>query len=139
MSILGFMVGGSLALIAGLHLYWAFGGSWGARVALPKKEDGSLLFSPGPFACVVVAAGLSAVAWMCIGRFALSPSIVRASLASKAFWLFGAMFALRVIGDFRYVGIFRKVRGTDFAMMDARFYSPLCAVYSAAFIAFALA
>ena len=45
MGTLALMVSGSLALIAGLHLYWAFGGSWGARVALPKKEDGSLLFS----------------------------------------------------------------------------------------------
>jgi hypothetical protein len=139
MTILALVVACTLALIAGLHLFWAFGGSWGSRAAIPTKEDGRPIFSPSPFACVVVAGGLLAVAWMCIAHFALSTPIVSVFVASKLFWVLGAVFALRVLGDFRYVGLFRRVRGTDFAMMDAKFYSPLCAVYSAAFIAFALA
>lgn len=33
---------------------------------------------------------------------------------------------LRSIGDFRYVGFFKRARGSRFAELDTRFYSPLC-------------
>jgi hypothetical protein len=32
---------------------------------------------------------------------------------------------LRGIGDFRYVGLFKRVRDTPFARMDSRVYTPL--------------
>ncbi len=31
---------------------------------------------------------------------------------------------------FRYVGFFKRVRGTRFAEMDTRYYSPLCLTLS---------
>ncbi|HEY5813383.1 MAG TPA: DUF3995 domain-containing protein [Terrimicrobiaceae bacterium] len=139
MIILAFIVSGTLALIAGLHIYWAFGGQWAARIAIPKREDGSPSFSPGPIACLLVATGLLAIAAVCIARFALIAPVLSASLATTIFWFLAVVFALRLIGDFRYVGMFRKVKHTDFARMDARLYSPLCGAYSAAFVAFAMA
>jgi hypothetical protein len=33
--------------------------------------------------------------------------------------------ALRALGEFRYIGFFKRVRGTPFARMDSRYYSPL--------------
>lgn len=54
-------------------------------------------------------------------------------------WLAAGLFALRVVGDFRYVGLFRSIRKTAFARMDRIFYTPLCATYAAAFILFAWA
>ena len=36
------------------------------------------------------------------------------------------LFFLRAIGEFRYVGFFKRVRDTAFAKADTRFYSPLC-------------
>jgi Protein of unknown function (DUF3995) len=41
-------------------------------------------------------------------------------------WAIAAIFLLRAIGDFRYVGFFKKERGSKFAKMDTKFYSPLC-------------
>ena len=35
--------------------------------------------------------------------------------------------ALRAIGDFRYVGFFKRVRDSSFARLDTLAYSPLCA------------
>jgi hypothetical protein len=32
----------------------------------------------------------------------------------------------RAMGDFNYVGFFKRVRGTRFARMDTLLYSPLC-------------
>lgn len=37
------------------------------------------------------------------------------------------MFAVRAVGDFRYVGFFKRIRGSRFARMDTLYYSPLCA------------
>jgi glyoxylase-like metal-dependent hydrolase (beta-lactamase superfamily II) len=36
----------------------------------------------------------------------------------------------RAVGDFRYVGFFKKVRGSRFARMDTFLYSPLCLMLS---------
>jgi Protein of unknown function (DUF3995) len=36
------------------------------------------------------------------------------------------LFFLRAIGDFRYVGFFKKVKQTVFARLDSKYYSPLC-------------
>ena len=38
----------------------------------------------------------------------------------------GAAFLLRAIGEFRYVGFFKRVRGTRFAFWDTCLFSPLC-------------
>ena len=35
-------------------------------------------------------------------------------------------------GNFRLVGFFKKVRGTRFATLDTRYYSPLCLFLAAA-------
>jgi uncharacterized membrane protein SpoIIM required for sporulation len=43
-------------------------------------------------------------------------------------WLIAAVFALRAIGDFRYVGFFKRIRDTRFARLDTLAYWPLCAV-----------
>jgi hypothetical protein len=42
-------------------------------------------------------------------------------------WALVAVFGLRAIGDFRYLGFFKRVTGTRFARADTLVYSPLCA------------
>jgi hypothetical protein len=111
--------------IAAMHLYWAAGGRVGAAAAVPERS-GRPVFTPRPPA--TVAAGLA---------FALAGGIVlaRASvwelpvvfdrLVGVATWAIGLIFLLRAIGDFRLVGFFKRVRGTRFATLDTRAYSPL--------------
>ena len=38
----------------------------------------------------------------------------------------GIVLLARAVGDFRYVGFFKRIHGTGFAIMDTRLYSPLC-------------
>jgi hypothetical protein len=38
------------------------------------------------------------------------------------------IFILRFIGDFKYVGIFKKYRHSTFASHDTYLYSPLCLI-----------
>lgn len=138
MLFLALTVALSLFAIAGLHLFWGLGGQWGARATLPKKADGSLLFRPGIAACFVVAAGLCAMAWQVLAQRGIVTSPLTMAWSVKLHWACAAIFALRCLGDFKYAGLFRRVRGTDFAVMDAKFFTPLCALYAVAFVALAL-
>lgn len=36
------------------------------------------------------------------------------------------IFLVRAIGDFNYVGFFKKTKNTHFAKMDRKYFSPLC-------------
>ncbi|KRE83053.1 hypothetical protein ASG89_13045 [Paenibacillus sp. Soil766] len=41
---------------------------------------------------------------------------------------------LRAIGDFKYLGFFKKVKHTSFSYYDTRFYSPLCLFLAISFL-----
>lgn len=108
-----------LTVLAAIHVYWAFGGKWGATKVTPKLADGQALFIPGPFATLAVTSLLLVAA-------AISAGLV---LTEYRLWLMPAMaavFALRAIGEFRYCGFFKRIRNTEFAYWDTRLYSPLC-------------
>jgi len=124
--------------ISGLHVYWGLGGRWGATAALPKKEDGTLVFRPGLVACFVVALGLLVFAYVCLAYIRLVPSFISHVWTSYAVFGLGSVFALRALGDFRYVGIFKRVRRTDFAQLDTQFYTPLCAIVAICLFVLAL-
>ena len=53
------------------------------------------------------------------------------ALVRIGIWVLAVVLLLRAIGDFRYVGFFKRVRGTPFAELDTRFFSPLCLALSA--------
>ena len=115
-----------LAVLAGLHFHWAAGGGSGIGAAVPSV-DGRPLFSPGPLACIAVGLALVAAA----GVLALRGDLVSLPLpewiSRLGTWGVAGVFALRSVGDFRYVGFFKRVRGTPFARRDSLIYSPLCA------------
>ncbi|UJF33021.1 DUF3995 domain-containing protein [Paenibacillus hexagrammi] len=98
----------------------------GALAAIPSTGS-EPLFRPGKTATVVVAVALALAGWFvlelgeAVHRF-LFPSW----LLMCGGWLLAAVFILRTIGDFRWVGLFKKQRGTLFAKWDTRLYSPLC-------------
>ena len=114
-----------LVLIGLLHVYWAMGGRMGITVAIPEFE-GRSLFRPGPlvtftvalllfFAAVIVAVQAGMIFHE---KFGLVPRAATIVLAM--------VFAARAIGDFQYVGFFKRVTETRFARLDTLCYSPLC-------------
>lgn len=118
-------------LIAALHVYWGFGGKWGGSLVIPQTPDGRPLFSPGPAACWVVAIVIGGFSHLCLASVALAP--LPPLPLSRRLLVVGlsAIFAARTVGDFRYFGIFRRVRDTGFARRDRILYTPLCAGLSA--------
>ncbi|AXE28500.1 DUF3995 domain-containing protein [Chromobacterium phragmitis] len=122
----------AFALISAMHFYWAFGGRAGLSAAIPEV-DGRKLFQPSAAGTAIIAVMLAAAAAAIAlhgGRF--FPEI--GWLARVLKWgllALGAGMLLRGIGEFRYVGLFKRVKGSRFARNDTRFYSPLCLMLAA--------
>jgi hypothetical protein len=122
-------------IIGILHVFWAFGGSWGVNTALPTKDDSkSPVLRPRMFGTLFI--GLlcffaSVLLLVQIDLFA----VIKSSPLSK--WLCiagGIVFLLRAIGEGKYVGFFKKIKYTRFAKQDTAFYSPLCVWLSFIFL-----
>jgi hypothetical protein len=41
-------------------------------------------------------------------------------------WVIAVVFFVRAIGDFKWIGFFKRRTGTRFAALDSALYSPLC-------------
>ena len=124
--------------LAGLHGYWALGGRWGSEAVFPTKENDQSTPMPGAGPTLVVAAGLlgmGALVLSRIGLLALPPGL--RGLDRYGLWAIATVFALRAVGEFRYVGFFKQVKQTRFGRNDTAYYSPLCMLISG--MAFVLA
>lgn len=129
------------SLVGTIHVYWAFLGFLGIplgsiNAVIPEKKEGNLSFQPSVLATLVVAIGLFTMAffsWAILSdAVVFSEQWVKRINAGIAF-----LFLVRAIGDFKYVGFFKKVKETRFALNDTRYYSPLClcVAYNALIIA----
>jgi hypothetical protein len=111
--------------LAALHFFWAAGGGAGLDGVVPSAE-GRPLFTPGPIASVAVGAALLAAALVVACRGGLFCVGMPEWMARVGIWVIAALFSARAIGDFRYAGFFKRVRGTRFAQRDSWVFSPLC-------------
>lgn len=136
-----------LLSIAGLHVYWAFGGKW------PGSSERDLVNAvagigdkmPPPFACLVVA--------MVLALMAVIPLIASGILDDRPLavvglegalpWLLASaagIFLLRGLVTFA-ARLFPKIiegRHPKFVTLDRRFYGPLCLILGAAYLGFYL-
>lgn len=113
-----------LAALSGLHVYWAFGGRRGRRAAIPEL-DGKPLFQPGLAGTLVVAFLLAAAGTLVLGRAAVGPRVFPPAVSLWGTWGVTVAFLGRAVGDFNYVGFFKRRKTTAFARLDTRLYSPL--------------
>ena len=121
-----------LLLLAILHIYWAAGGSWSKRIAVPEPK-GKPAFSPSRISTLAVALALIGAACVAILRGFFLFSSFPGSPAHWASIAIGFVFFLRAIGEFRLVGLFKRVRSTAFATWDTWLFSPLCLLIAFAF------
>lgn len=108
-----------------LHIYWLFGGKWGIQTAIPSKANSESLFKPPVLATVLVGLGLLFFGfffWYRIDSPIKWPVLVNKYLG----WVIAGVFFIRAVGDFRYLGVFKRVKDTGFARMDTHVYVPLC-------------
>ena len=54
-------------------------------------------------------------------------------LQHKSLYLNVPFFLARTVGEFRLVGVFKRVRGTPFATWDTWLFTPLCGLIAAGF------
>lgn len=128
MAFVAIMLSFIFVLLAIIHLYWSFGGYWGKDVAIPAKENNSKIFLPGAVSTFIIA-----ILFLMLEIFILIKAnflfIKIPSMLNKyGLWIIALIFFARAIGEFKYVGFFKKVKRTVFAQYDTRFYSPLCLI-----------
>ncbi len=117
-----------LSIVTLIHVYWIMGGRWGLDAALPYRE-GVAVFRPGRLATLavtIVFAGMAVFFFVKAGWFAHLQVSFPAWINHYGLWILTGIFLFRAIGDFRYIGFFKRVRVGEFARLDTRFYSPLC-------------
>lgn len=126
MSILSLLLALIFMSLGAVHFYWALGGSWGIASTLPTKVNGQRVLNPKKVDSFIVGAVLMAFALFYIVRSGLVPHQLPSWAGHYIGWIIPAIFILRAIGDFTYVGFFKRIKSTDFARADNRFFSPLC-------------
>ncbi len=117
-------------LIALLHFYWALGGKWGVEGAIPEQFRTAYFSIENHFkvqlATIVVAMGLCVFASIIGTHYLIDAGRVEAGYTTYVSWGIAAIFLIRAIGDFNYVGIFKKYNEDIFTRNDTRIYVPLC-------------
>jgi len=123
------LVSSVFIVLALWHFYMASRSSTAPSGAVPSV-DGKPLFRPSARATVAVGVLLVLFAGLVAATAGILP------LRLPGFILVGFSYALaagllaRAVGEFRYLGFFKKVRGSRFARMDTFIYSPLCLLLS---------
>lgn len=110
-----------LIAAAGLHVWWAFGGTWGLDKALPE-QSGESDFSPGPLLTFAVAVALFVGAAL----VALVATGTDYRLVRWAAIGIVAVFAIRAVGDNKVAGFTKQDHESDFGRADDRIFTPLC-------------
>jgi Protein of unknown function (DUF3995) len=125
-SLLAVLLSSIFAFLGGIHFYWGMGGNWGKADAIPTTQAGESAMSPGIVATFVVGFGLLAMGGVVAIKAGLLALGLPTWVPNVGIWVIAAIFCLRAIGDFNYVGFFKKVRDTAFGRKDSRYYAPLC-------------
>jgi hypothetical protein len=111
------------------HFYMAFVPGSGEG-AVPSVEDRQL-FRPTRHATVLVGIILllfSALVAATAGMISVGvPQVVLSWLS----YVLAAGLLARAVGEFKYVGFFKRVHNTKFARLDTLLYSPLCLLLAA--------
>ncbi|MED1722336.1 DUF3995 domain-containing protein [Brevibacillus parabrevis] len=124
-----------LAVLSLLHVYWAFGGRWGSTAAIPvTAHDSRPLFRPGKIGTLIVAGLLLFADYLLLAQSGYLAPLIAPALIQWGCIFGTAAFFLRAVGDFRYVGFFKKVRHTVFGRQDTRLFTPLCLWLGMAFL-----
>lgn len=119
-------------VLAGWHVHMAVMPRVGSSEsgAVPSV-GGKPLFVPSRHATLAVAVVLALFA----GLVAATAGLVSLGLPAVVLsWLSYALalgLLARAVGEFKYVGFFKRVRGSRFATLDTLVYSPLCLLLAA--------
>lgn len=107
LELLTWAVGGILWVLSGMHLYWVFGGQKGAKATIPSTGT-ALLFEPSKIGTSIVAILLALAAWFVLELGGVTQFLIFSTFHSYGAGLLSCVFILRSIGDFKWVGFFKR-------------------------------
>lgn len=134
MKIISITLAVSFIVIALVHVFWALGFKSDIRKIVPVV-NGEPVFTPGPIGTFIVAivlfcfAGIS----LALGYSSKVPVSYFPFLKSAGIAI-GVILIVRAVGDFKYAGFFKRIKGSNFAKYDNWLYSPFCLISGGAFI-----
>lgn len=112
------------------HFYMALRLPVGESGAVPS-EAGKPVFVPSRMSTVAVGVVLLLFALLVAATAGFVSVAVSPKVLSGLSFALALGLAARAVGEFRYVGFFKRVRGTRFATLDTLVYSPLCLLLAA--------
>jgi len=107
------------------HFVMAFQPMSGESAAVPSV-NGRPLFVPSRKATVAVAVVLLVFAALVAATAGIVPLGLPSVVLSWLSYALALGLLGRAIGEFKYVGFFKRVRASKFAKLDTFVYSPLC-------------
>ncbi len=113
-----------------VHLYWVFGGKWGTEGVYPTPDVQTPPKNPGIVPTLIVAIGLFGFGVFYLIKVKIIIAELPFWLEKYGLWFLLAIFAVRTIGDFKYVGFFKKIKNTRFGQNDTKYFAPLCLIIS---------
>ena len=113
-------------ILGGFHLYWFFGGKWGLEKVIPSKDKETESLSIPRLATLFVAIVLMFFGFIYVIKTGVIAIQIPYFIRKIVYWVIPLLFLVRAIGDFNYVGIFKKIKHTEFAKADSRVFIPIC-------------
>ena len=113
-------------ILSSIHFYWLFGGKlWLDRV-IPTKENQDTVIKIPLIATLLSGLFLLAFSVVYVIKSGLLELESYIDFLDRIYWFLPALFTLRAIGDFKYLGFFKKVKNTKFGQADSKIFAPLC-------------
>ena len=91
-----------------------------------KGNTNEKIFIPSAISTLIVAFGLLLFGLIELGNTTVFSGFLDLKYFRWGNLLIAFIFLARAVGDFKYVGFFKRVKGTAFAKNDSNYYSPLC-------------
>ncbi|GAA3769422.1 DUF3995 domain-containing protein [Flavobacterium ginsengiterrae] len=113
-----------------VHFYWAFGGKWGTEGVYPTPDSQTPPKNPGIISTLIVAIVLFTFALFYLIKVSIILFELPFWIQKYGLWILTSIFAVRAIGDFKYLGFFKKIKNTKFGQNDTKYFAPLCLVIS---------
>lgn len=114
-------------ILCGAHFYWTAGGKRGLHVTVPSI-DNKFIFTPPAVVTFVIGFAFLLGAFVFLGRMGIISPLNPKPVYQWFPWFYAVIFLARAVGDFRFVGIFKKLKSTTFAYLDSILYIPVSLV-----------
>ncbi len=111
-----------------MHFYWAFGGRYGLVAAIPERfhAEGMKFGFPMKLATLFMAFVFGFIGFTYVfPMLDFGMTWLQKYHNTFTFFIIGILM-IRAIGDFNFVGFFKKDKRGVFARNDSKYYAPLC-------------